>query len=100
MWNPGRYLALLPPGAGVLTQRPGDRLDAWDASVGMQYLPNEHVTWGLEIVHREASDPYFAGPGGLTSPNGWNAPVGDPTGFQADLVTAETRLICALMVRF
>jgi hypothetical protein len=100
MSNPGRYLALLPPGAGVLTQRPGDRLDAWDLSIGAQYMPSQHVTWGLEVVHREASDPYFSGPGGLTSPNGWASPIGDPSGFTGDLVTAETRVICALMVRF
>src|SRR5262249_26523731 len=80
MHNPGRYLALLPPGAGVLTQNPGDEFEAWDVSTGFQIMPNEHVTWGLEFVHRQASVPYFAGPGGLTSPNGWNPPIGNPAG--------------------
>ncbi|MBI5325006.1 MAG: outer membrane beta-barrel protein, partial [Ignavibacteriae bacterium] len=98
--NPGRYLALLPTGTGVLTQNPGDQFDAWDFSMGIQYMPNEHVTWGLEFVHRQASVPYFAGPGGLTSPNGWNPPIGDPTGFKADLVTSENRIIGSLIVRF
>ena len=98
--NPGRYLALLPPGAGVLTQNPGDKFDAWDASTGIQYMPSEHVTWGLEFVHRQASVPYFAGHGGLTSPNGWHPPIGDPTGFVADLVTSENRIIGSIIVRF
>lgn len=98
--NPGRYLALLPPGAGVLTQNPGDQLDAWDFSTGFQFMPDEHVTWGLEFVHRQADQPYFAGHGGLTSPNGWNPPIGDPAGFVGDLVTSENRIIGSLIVRF
>jgi hypothetical protein len=98
--NPGRYLALLPTGAGVLTQNPGDEFDSWDFSTGFQYMPGEHITWGLEFVHRQASVPYFAGPGGVTSPNGWNAPFGDPKGFVADLVTSENRIIGSLIVRF
>ncbi len=100
MHNPGRYLALLPPGNGVLTQNPGDQFDAWDASTCVQFMPNEHVTWGLEFVHREASVPYFAGRGGVTSPNGWSAPIGDPTKFVADLVTSENRVIGSMIVRF
>jgi hypothetical protein len=98
--NPGRYLALLPTGSGVLTQNPGDEFDSWDFSTGFQYMPSEHVTWGLEFVHREASVPYFAGRGGVTSPNGWNSPIGNPTGFTADLVTSENRIIGSFIVRF
>lgn len=98
--NPGRYLALLPTGSGVLTQNPGDEFDSWDFSTGFQFIPGEHVTWGLEYVHRQASVPYFAGPGGLTSPNGWNAPIGNPAGYVADLVTSENRIIGSLIVRF
>ncbi|MCW5923438.1 MAG: hypothetical protein KIS77_13925 [Saprospiraceae bacterium] len=49
---------------------------------------------------RHANVPYFSGRGGLTSPNGWNAPIGDPTGFQADLVKNETRLIASMIFRF
>jgi hypothetical protein len=95
--NPGRYLALLPTGAGVLTQNPDDKFDAWDASLAIQYMPNDYTTWGIEIVRRHASVPYFAGRGGLTSPNGWNAPIGDPSGFVADLVKDETRLIFSMI---
>ncbi len=100
MHNPGRYLALLPPGAGVLTQNPGDPFDAWDFSTGVQYMPGEHVTWEIEFVTRHANVPYFAGHGGVTSPGGWNPPLGDPAGFTADLVKDENRIIGALIVRF
>jgi hypothetical protein len=97
--NPGRYLALLPTGAGVLTQNPGDAFDAWDVSTNLQYMPTQFNTWGIELVHREATRPYFSGRGGLTSPNGWNAPIGDPAGFVADLQKHETRIILSHIFR-
>lgn len=102
MHNPGRYLVLLPTGAAAtsFTQNPGDKFDAWDFSTTLQYMPNEYSTWFIELVHREANVPYFAGRGGVTSENGYNAPLGNPTGFQPDLVKNETRLICGLLVRF
>jgi hypothetical protein len=97
--NPGRYLALLPPGSGVLTQNPGDDFDAWDVSTNLQYMPGPYNTWGVEIVHRRSSVPYFSGRGGVTSPNGWASPIGDPAGFSADLRTRETRLILSHIFR-
>ncbi|HEY0975828.1 MAG TPA: outer membrane beta-barrel protein [Flavobacteriales bacterium] len=98
--NPGRYLALLPAGNGVVTQNPGDAFSGWDASTGLQFMPNEHLTIGLEYVTRHTDTPYFSGRGGVTSPNGWNAPIGDPTGYVADLVKDEDRVILSMMVRF
>jgi hypothetical protein len=44
--------------------------------------------------------PYFSGRGGVTSPNGWNPPIGDPSGFVPDLVKDETRLVASMIVRF
>jgi hypothetical protein len=105
MHNPGRYLVLLPTGvaATTFTQNAGDVFDAWDAQTNIQYMPNEYVTWGIELVHREANVPYFAGHGGVTSPNGYNPPLAppgfDPTTFQPDLVKSETRLIFSLIFR-
>lgn len=98
--NPGRYLALLPAGNGVLTQNPGDPFFGWDASTCVQYMPNEHLTIGLEYVTRHTDTPYFSGPGGVTSPNGWNAPIGDPSGYKADLVKDEDRVILSMIFRF
>ncbi len=101
MSNPGRYLVLLPTGvaAKTFTQNPGDVFNAWDVSTNIQYMPSEYVTWGAEIVHRHASVPYFAGPGGVTSPNGYLPPIGDPTGFVPDLRQDETRLIFSVLFR-
>jgi hypothetical protein len=98
--NPGRYLALLPAGNGVVTQNPGDPFSGWDASTGVQFMPNEFLTFGLEFVTRHTDTPYFSGPGGVTSPNGWNAPIGNPSGFTADLVKDENRIIASLLFRF
>lgn len=98
--NPGRYLALLPPGNGVLTQNPGDPFEGWDASANVQFMPNDFMTFGLEFVTRHTNVPYFSGPGGVTSPNGWNPPIGDPSGFTADLVKDENRIICSAIFRF
>ncbi|MBL7939353.1 MAG: outer membrane beta-barrel protein [Flavobacteriales bacterium] len=98
--NPGRYLALLPAGNGVLTQAPGDPFFGWDASTCVQYMPNDHITVGLEYVTRHTDTPYFSGPGGVTSTNGWNAPIGDPNGYVADLVKDEDRVILSLIFRF
>jgi hypothetical protein len=98
--NPGRYLALLPTGNGVLTQNPGDQFEGWDASTTLQFMPTENITWGIEAVTRHTNVPYFSGHGGVTSPNGWNPPIGDPAGYSADLVRDETRIILSMIVRF
>jgi hypothetical protein len=98
--NPGRYLALLPTGNGVLSQNPGDKFEGWDASTNLQYMPDEFVTWGIEVVTRHTNVPYFSGHGGVTSPNGYNPPLGNPAGFAADLVKNETRIIASMIFRF
>lgn len=98
--NPGRYLALLPPGNAVLTQNPGDLFEGWDASANVQYMPNDFMTFGIEFVTRHTSVPYFSGPDGVTSPNGWQAPIGNPDGFIADLVQDENRIIFSVLFRF
>ena len=101
MHNPGRYLVLLPTGnaATTFTANPGDKFDAWDFSTSIQYMPNEFSTWSIEAVHRAANVPYFAGRGGVTSSNGYNPPLGDPTGFVPDLQKSETRIILSLLFR-
>ncbi|MDP2386959.1 MAG: outer membrane beta-barrel protein [Bacteroidota bacterium] len=107
--NPGRYLSLVPPGAGAqsvgagsayFTQNAGDPLENWDYSTGVQWMPNEKVTIGLEYVERHSNIGYFPGHGGVTSPNGWNAPIGNPTGFVPDLAKMEQRIIASFIVRF
>lgn len=114
MNNPGRYLVLLPTGqASPLPQpghptatagafpfsaNPGDPFEGFDYSTGIDWLPNAHVCFRLEYVHRTASVPYFAGRGGVTSPSGY-ATTPLPAGWVPDLVKTEDRVIFALLFR-
>src|SRR5262249_45927906 len=76
--NPGRYLVLLPPingatafsGTPYFTENPGDKYNAWDASLTFDYMPTQFTTFRWEYNHRSANVPYFAGEGGVTPPGG------------------------------
>jgi opacity protein-like surface antigen len=115
MHNPGRYLVLaptgnatpsgigqplnVPPATSPFPLNPGTTFDAFDVSTGVQFMPNEQLTYDVEINHRQSADPYFAGRGGVTSPDGYTTtPL--PAGWRPDLVTSDTRIILAMLVRF
>lgn len=114
MQNPGRYLVLYPTGdasplpnntaptttAGThpYSANPGDQFMGFDYSTNIEWLPNDHVSFRLEYVHRESSVPYFAGRGGVTSPSGYTTTSVTP-GWAPDLVRAEDRLIFAVLFR-
>ena len=118
MHNPGRYLVLAPtgqaspfpqslstsgvqyvPGTSAFDTAPGTSFDAWDVAAGVQYMPTEQVTYDLEFSRRASSVPYFAGHGGVTSPDGYQ-PTNTPAGWRPDLVPSDLRIIAALLVRF
>jgi hypothetical protein len=118
MHNPGRYLVLPPtgvatpyapdaaqgisntlPGGQAYSLNPGTTFDAWDFATGIQWMPDEITTWDLEFNHRQSADPYFAGHGGVTSPDGYIT-TSVPTGWRPDLVKTDNRIIAALLVRF
>ncbi|TAE14806.1 MAG: porin [Bacteroidetes bacterium] len=116
MKNPGRYLVLLPTGqasalpnptnptqtAGLFpfTANPGDQFEGWDWSTNLDYMPNQSITFRLEYVNRNSSVGYFAGRGGVTSPNGLTTTPVDPNGtWRPDLVRNEKKIIFALLFR-
>ena len=118
MDNPGRYLVLAPTGqaspftqalstAGVsyvpptspFDMNPGTSFQAWDVMSGLQFMPSEYLTYDLEFSYRAASVPYFAGHGGVTSPDGYIT-TAVPPGWRADLSKNDLRLIAAMLVRF
>jgi hypothetical protein len=115
MHNPGRYLVLGPTGnaspSGVgqplnvasasdpFPLNPGTTFDAFDYETGIQYMPAEQITYDLELNRRQSSDPYFAGHGGVTSPDGYSTTT-TPSGWRPDLVKSDTRIIAAMLVRF
>lgn len=114
MQNPGRYLVLYPTGdasplpnptnptttAGThpYTANPGDQFTGFDYSTNIDWMPNQHILFRLEYVHRESSVPYFAGHGGVTSPTGY-ATTPLPTTWVPDLVKSENRIIFAILFR-
>lgn len=114
MTNPGRYLVLYPTGqasplpnpvnpsqtegAYPFSANPGDQFTGWDCSANLDYMPNQSITLRVEYVYRNASVPYFAGAGGVTSQTGYSTAVLDPN-WRPDLVKTESRIILALLFR-
>ncbi|GHM98900.1 hypothetical protein WSM22_03900 [Cytophagales bacterium WSM2-2] len=116
MKNPGRYLVLYPTGQASPLPNPynptttagafpfdtavGTQFEAWDCSTNIDFMPSQYITFRIEAVHRESSVPYFAGHGGVTSPDGLTTTAVDPNGtWRPDLVKAETKLIFAVLFR-
>ena len=115
--NPGRYLVPPPPGNASPIQplsiqgiqytaasnpfdtSPGSQFDAYDYETGIQFMPNEQLTYGLEFNYRHASVPFFAGRGGVTSPDGYITTPTTP-GWRPDLVQGDPRVIADMLVRF
>jgi hypothetical protein len=114
MTNPGRYLVLYPTGQASPLPDPnnptqtegkypfsanaGDQFKAWDCSTNFDFMPNQSLLFRVEYVHRHANVPYFAGAGGVTSPNGYTTtPL--PDDWRPDLVKSEDRIIFALLFR-
>lgn len=114
MHNPGRYLVLYPTGEASplpdpnnpqqaegsypFSANPGDQFDAWDCSATFDWMPQQSITFRIEYVHREASVPYFAGHGGVTSPTGYVI-TQPPADWKPDLVKTENRIIFAVLFR-
>ncbi len=114
MNNPGRYLVLIPTGASsnipdpnnptaplspyAYSQNPGDQFSGWDWSTNISWMPNQNVEFRLEYVRRASSVPYFAGPGGVTSPSGYTY-TSLPPNWAPDLTTSESRIIFAMLFR-
>ena len=61
-------------------------------------MPSDYVTFRLEYLHRSSDVPYFAGPGGTTSPSGYADQV-LPAQWQPDLRKYENRIIFAVNFR-
>ncbi len=114
MKNPGRYLVLYPTGEASplpnpadptttegsypFSASPGDQFQAWDWSTNLSWMPNKMIEFRLEYVHREASVPYFAGKGGVTSPSGYQWTPLTPE-WKPDLINWEDRIIFAVLFR-
>jgi len=114
MTNPGRYLVLYPTGQASPLPNPnnptqlegafpfdtsvGTKFNAYDFSTNLDWMPNQSFLFRVEYVHRHASVPYFAGPGGVTSPDGYST-TALPANWRPDLVKSESRIILVLLYR-
>lgn len=116
MKNPGRYLVLYPTGQASplpsktdptkteglfpFDTRPGTQFEGWDWSTNLDWMPNQSITFRIEYVNRHSSVPYFAGHGGVTSPDGLVTTPVDPNGsWRPDLVKSEQKIIGAILFR-
>lgn len=106
--NPGRYLVLLPPvngataasGTPYFPETPGEPFHAWDGSVTFDYMPSQFCTMRFEYNYRGSDQAYFAGPGGVTPPNGnTGAPGSLVPGWSPDLRKMENRVTLAMLVK-
>jgi hypothetical protein len=93
--NPGGYLAFTPspvtPNAftDAFARNPDQKVNLLQSTATFDIMPNDYVTFRFEYVFRVANVPYFAGPGGTTSPDGW---VDTPTNnWRPDLRKSENR---------
>jgi hypothetical protein len=91
--NPGRYLALPPTPTGFLPGPDQYSLKLWDLTSTFDILPTDFLAFRFEFISRHSNVPYFAGPGGTTSPDGWQGTLGP---FVPDLVKRENRLTFAI----
>jgi hypothetical protein len=115
MRNPGRYLVLAPTGLASPGQpygfstNPGTTFLGFDTSQNISWYASQNITVRLENSFHHADDPYYAGRGGVTGPDGYKCggltnPDGNivtcaPPGWQPDLVQNEDKLILALLFR-
>ncbi len=102
--NPGLYLAATPslvtPNdfTDAMANDPKQQLNIFQSTVTFDVMPNDHVTFRFEYGFRQSNVPYFAGPGGTTSPDGWSTtPI--PPGWRPDLRKTENRLLFAMDFR-
>ncbi|NMH28778.1 outer membrane beta-barrel protein [Flavobacterium silvaticum] len=99
--NPGAYLAFSPSPVAdndfndALAS--GKDLKMFQGTATFDVMPNDFITFRLEYGYRSSNVPYFAGPNGTTSPDGWvDTNVGD---WRPDLRKSENRLTLAVNFR-
>jgi hypothetical protein len=115
MRNPGRYLVLTPTGlAGPgspfgFSTAAGTTFFGWDTSQNISWYPTNWLTFRIENSFHHSDDPYYAGHGGVTAPDGYKCgglfnPDGTiftcaPPGWKPDLVNNEDKLMLIALFR-
>lgn len=93
--NPSRYLTQFPP-PGFPTGPNVKALQLWGVTGTFDVMPNDFFALRFEGSYRRANAPYFAGPGGTTSPDGFQ-PI--PASFVPDVVRDQLTFVLAVNIR-
>ena len=93
--NPTRYLSQYPPPG--FESGPGVRaLQIWGLTGTFDVMPTDFFALRLEGSYRHANVPYYAGPGGTTSPDGYQP---TPAGYVPDIVQDQALVVAAVNFR-
>jgi hypothetical protein len=94
--NPSRFLAPVPTANGFPTGPDNYSLKIWGLTSTFDLMPTDFVDFRAEFMSRHSNVPFFAGPGGTTSPDGFQ---GTPGSFTPDVAKHEHRLTFAINFR-
>lgn len=75
------------------------KLELFQFTSTFDIMPNDHVTFRLEYLHRQSSIPYFTGHGGTTSPSGFTNGPQTLLPWKPDLQKIENRITLAVNFR-
>jgi hypothetical protein len=93
--NPSRYLTQFPP-PGFETGPGVKALQIWAVTGTFDVMPTDFFALRFEASYHHANVPFFAGPGGTTSPDGYQP---TPPGYVPDIVQDQTLLVVAANFR-
>ena len=93
--NPSRYLSQYPP-PGFETGPSVKALQIWALTGTFDVMPTDFFTFRFEGSYHHANTPYYAGPGGTTSPDGYQP---TPAGYVPDTVKDQVLFVAAVNFR-
>lgn len=93
--NPSRYLSQYPP-PGFETGPQVKALQIWGLTGTFDVMPTDFFALRFEGSYRHANVPYYAGPGGTTSPTGYQP---TPAGYAPDVVKDQTLFVVSANFR-
>ena len=93
--NPTRYLSQYPP-PGFKSGPHVKALQIWGLTGTFDVMPTDFFTLRFEGSYRRANVPYYAGPGGTTSPTGYQP---TPAGYSPDIVKDQFLFVVAANFR-
>lgn len=93
--NPSRYLTQYPP-PGFATGPGVSAVKVWGITGTFDVMPTDFFALRFEGSYRRANVPYFAGPGGTTSPDGFQP---TPAAYAPDVVDDQWLGVVAINFR-